>query len=245
MSGYISLPRAIFDDTTFKDEVLSEREAYLWMLMEARWKGGSKRLGAGIYELERGQLATSVRFLAQAWKWSKSRVDRYLGRLERARRITVRSGTGASVITICNYDEHQGSSTERGTGAGQRRDRCGTNENKGERKGKESLSTGALRFEEFWEAYPHKGGARKGEALARAAYDKIVRAGTGEEELIVAAGRYRDDGRVLQGYVKDPLNWLGERRWQDDIEPPRVSTAAAGPEVNDSYGAFGRIPEVL
>lgn len=241
MSGTINLPRSLFDDTAFKDEPLSEREAYIWLLIEARWKAGSRRIDSEVFDLERGQLAASVRFLAAAWNWSKSRTDRYLGRLVRSGKIAVRTGTAASVITICNYDEYQGRSVARGTAAGQVRDSSGTNEKKGERREKDSVFAETHQFEAFWAAYPHGGGVERGKEPARALYANIVRAGLSEQALIAAAQRYRQDRRVVEGFVKDPLTWLANSCWQDGIEPARP---AAVPPPDNRFGAFGVIPEV-
>lgn len=144
MSGTVNIARSLFDDEAFKDQPFTEREAFVWMIMEASWKPRAKRVGNVTVNLERGQLAASVRFMADAWKWEKSTVDRFLKRLEKRDMIGTASGTGVNVITICKYDEYQDGGGKRGTekseAAGQQRDSSGTNEKKGERRVEDKTS---------------------------------------------------------------------------------------------------------
>ncbi|ULB09142.1 MarR family transcriptional regulator [Cereibacter azotoformans] len=137
--GTVSIARALWDDPEFPNEKFSEREAWIWLIAEASWKPRERRVQRTVFQLERGQLAASVRFLAEAWGWSKSRVFRFLERLEKRDMITTQSGTDATLITVCNYDKFQPAQKQRGTQAGhsegQQRDTSGTNENKGEIKG--------------------------------------------------------------------------------------------------------------
>ena len=133
--GTVNISRDIWNDAAFKDQPFTEREAFIWMVMEASWKPRERRVGSITVQLERGQLATSVRFMADAWKWQKSTVDRFLKRLKNRDMIGTESGTGVNIITICKYNEYQSDPSGSGTGkkskAGQQRDSSGTNENKG------------------------------------------------------------------------------------------------------------------
>lgn len=135
MSGTVNISRDIWNDAAFRDQPFTEREAFMWMVMEASWKPRERRIGSISVHLERGQLATSVRFMADAWKWQKSTVDRFLKRLKNRDMIGTASGTGVNIITICKYDEYQGKLNSSGTPkkqkAGQQRDSSGTNEKKG------------------------------------------------------------------------------------------------------------------
>lgn len=175
-SGTINISRDLWDDEAFADEPFSEREAWIWMVAEASWKARKKR---GV-DLERGQLCHSVRFLAEAWGWSKSRVHRYLKRLEK-RKMTrsksgTASGTGKFVITLCKYDDYQSgrkiSGTGRETRAGHERDK----REEGERRGNKvdtDVSTHAFAlFQQFsakagWPKPQRLSPARKKAILAR------------------------------------------------------------------------------
>jgi hypothetical protein len=126
VTGTINVSRNLFDDTAFKPEPFTEREAWLWMIMEASYKARSKPVGNLWVDTERGQLASSVRFMAEAWGWSKSKVDRFIKRLENRDMIGTESGTGINVITICKYDEYQNAPNQIGTAKSKKRDSSGT-----------------------------------------------------------------------------------------------------------------------
>ncbi len=129
--GVFAVDRGIFSDPDFAKEPFTEREAFMWLVSEAAWKDHSRRADGKTIKLKRGQLCHSVRFMAEAWEWSKSRVDRFLGRLENRDTIRREIGTKTQTITICNYDRFQRVSlpewdndgTVSGTTAGQQRDK--------------------------------------------------------------------------------------------------------------------------
>lgn len=115
----------------FANEPFTEREAWLYLIEHAAFEARSFRIGKHVVRAERGQLVTSVRFLASAWQWSKSRVDRFLKRLEIGTMIGTVAGHDFTVISVCNYEQYQGSQegswdTVRDTGgtpAGHQRDK--------------------------------------------------------------------------------------------------------------------------
>lgn len=45
---------------------------------EAAYRPHRRNAVGSVVELDRGQLCASVRYMAQAWSWSKSRVNRFL-----------------------------------------------------------------------------------------------------------------------------------------------------------------------
>ena len=126
MSGTVNIARSLFLDEAFKDQPFTEREAFMWLVMEASWKDRTKRVGVVVIDLRRGQLAASMRFMADAWGWEKSTVDRFLKRLEKRDMIGTESGTGISVITIRKYNDYQGAPTASGSGENEKRDSSGT-----------------------------------------------------------------------------------------------------------------------
>ena len=152
MSGTICVARALWDDPDFPKETFSEREAWMWLIAEASWKPRRWRIGNAVYDLQRGQLGASMRYLADTWGWSKSRVHRFLDRLKDRDMIGTASGTAVTLITICNYDKYQFSAGGSGTGgdeeAGQQRDSSGTKQNKDEIRLVSSSSSSCAREDE-------------------------------------------------------------------------------------------------
>jgi hypothetical protein len=125
-AGTVNVSRSIWKDAAFKAQPFTEREAFLWMIMEASYRTREKRLGNTIFSLNRGQLVTSIRFMAEAWKWEKSTVDRFIQRLKKRDMIGTLSGTDGTVITICNYSLYQDSAADSGTPENRKRDTSGT-----------------------------------------------------------------------------------------------------------------------
>jgi len=106
--GVFAVDRGVWDHPLFASrEPLSKREAWLWLISEASWKPRVKRVGSAAIELMRGQLAHSIRFIAEAWGWPKSNVARFLGLLKSETMIDTKTVHGVSVVTICKYDEYQ------------------------------------------------------------------------------------------------------------------------------------------
>ena len=79
----------------------------MWMLSSAAWETKRVRVGRSHIDLQRGQLAFALRFLARKFQWTDSRVRRLLKRLETDAMIVVLATREATQVTICNYDEYQ------------------------------------------------------------------------------------------------------------------------------------------
>lgn len=105
--GVFAVARNIFEHDVFEPEPFTEREAWIWLIREAAWKPRRVRVGKKLCDLERGQLATSMRFMAGRWQWAEARVRRFLKKLKSDAMIEVVSDALATQITICNYNNYQ------------------------------------------------------------------------------------------------------------------------------------------
>lgn len=83
-----------------------------------------------------------------------------------------------------------------------------------------NASTERSRFEEFWQAYPHRGGVKKGKAPAVKSYDRAVRSGVSQQSIIDGAKASKAHPDVVRGYARDPLTWLNQRGWLDELGSP-------------------------
>jgi hypothetical protein len=140
MTGHYRMARGWMDHPVFANEPFTEREAWQWMIENAAFRARTFRIGKHVIPLDRGQLATTVRYLADAWQWSKSRVARFLDKLKIGTggepMIETVCGTEHTIITICKYDAYQAVPQNAGHGAGQEtghdpgheRDTSGTNQ---------------------------------------------------------------------------------------------------------------------
>ncbi|WP_141339717.1 hypothetical protein [Bradyrhizobium sp. USDA 3458] len=241
--GVFAVDRGIWDHPMFPDEPFTEREAWQWLIGEASFKPRTRNIGGKVIPLDRGQLAASIRFMAERWTWSKSKVERFLKRLKTETMIETASGTGLLVITICNYDKYQRVSLPdrdeeqdsnrdaRGTATGQQRDKREDTENTEytehtpPRAKRARASVG--RFDEFWSEYPRRGGSNPRKA-ALGVYQQAVKSGADEQAIIDGAKRYRADLRKQQQegskYVAQAVTWLRQCRWEDDLPTASAAT---------------------
>jgi hypothetical protein len=121
--GYVAIARGIIDHPLFKtNRPLSRLEAWQWLIEAAAWKRSGTRNKFGVMHNERGQLCITRRELAKAWRWTKSKVDRFLERLAAESMVSLgaaqngpKNGTingpipgyARTRITICKYDVYQ------------------------------------------------------------------------------------------------------------------------------------------
>lgn len=113
--GFFYVQHGFLDHPIFKGEPFTEREAFLWLIDNAAYKNHTKRWRGRTINVMRGQVSESLRNLAEKWKWSVNRVNRYIKVLENERMIATRTDTGFLIVTICNYAKFQGKLTKTDT----------------------------------------------------------------------------------------------------------------------------------
>jgi len=241
--GFFALHRKSFEHPLFEGEEYSRRDAWHWLIGEAAWKERRVRIDGQIVQLERGQLAHSLRFLASKWKWSKDRVARFLDTLKTETMIIVDARHGTSLITICNYDAYQPSrdkdrdASETGTATPARHE-CDKEEEGNKEISKESISpraarsAAAERFEIFWKVYPKRASASP-KKPARLRFEALVKRGVDPQAIIAGAREYAAEqdrlGKTGTQYVKTPEVWLNQEGWTA-FEQAR---AGPPPELSD------------
>lgn len=130
-SGFYLMYRGWMENAVFSREPFTECQAWIWLIERAAWDDAVHSVGRKRIKVERGQVAVSVRYLAEAWQWKKSRVSRFLERLKIGTMIGTVTETEYTLITICNYRAYQDMSrppgtpdgTDVGTRAGHERDK--------------------------------------------------------------------------------------------------------------------------
>jgi hypothetical protein len=233
--GYYRMARGWMEHPAFGREPFTRAQAWIWLIERAAWRDTTQPVGRHFVQVQRGQVAVAVRYLAEAWQWSKSSVDRFLTRLETGTMIGTQPGTQYTVITICNYEKYQGdwdtSGTQDGTAPGTR---AGHERDKEEEDNKInktlmsdrpadlfSLAEGGSKpqtaddaaFDAFWSAYPRKVGKPEARKSWKAALKK---ADAGK--IIDAASAYAEQTRgekTEPRFIKHPSAWLNAERWAD------------------------------
>ncbi|AGH30751.1 MULTISPECIES: hypothetical protein [unclassified Sulfitobacter] len=232
MSGTVNISRGIWHDTAFKPEPFSEREAFMWIIMEASYKPRQKRVGNVTVDLKRGQLATSVRFMCEAWDWSKSRVDRFLKRLEKRDMIGTDSGTGVNIITVCKYDDYQNKPKDSGTPRSEKRDSSGTAAGQQRDKPNKGLNPDAIpdatssqeaeAYQRYLEAHPNPVDSDAG--FAR--FSALVADGIEADRIIASAALYAETvkGWSAEAKVQQSDNFLcpNNGKWKNFHPKPKA-----------------------
>ena len=121
-SGKFFIARLIFDDPLFAGEEYTRLQAWLWMVGKACWKRRTILVGGRPHVLERGQFRHSLRHMAERFRWSPGRTQRFIGKLRRDAMIETATDTGQFVITICNYEEFSPTGRTDGSGSDTGRD---------------------------------------------------------------------------------------------------------------------------
>lgn len=103
--GYVLLWRSLFDNPLFDDgQPYDKRSAWCELISMANHQDNTIDFNGQATVIKRGQRLTSIRKLAQSWRWSENRVRRYLALLERHNMIDTNRSTHGTIITIVKYD---------------------------------------------------------------------------------------------------------------------------------------------
>jgi hypothetical protein len=82
-----------------------------------------------------------------------------------------------------------------------------------------SAQRSASRFDEFYQAYPKRVGRKRAlEAWQIQGLEDLA-----EKLISDVKRRALEDGRWLEGFVPDPVTYLEEERWTDEIQPRRTA----------------------
>ena len=132
---YITLARKLFNDPLWTKERFSYAQAWVDLIYWAYHSDGNFKWEDERYDLKRGQLCHTEKYLMTRWKWGRGRLRRTLKKWQKSGQIAVHRvvhttvhGTVhcRNVITICNYSQYQltpsGSDTQADTQAGTHRE---------------------------------------------------------------------------------------------------------------------------
>ncbi len=220
--GYVLLHRRYWRHPLFKPALCTPFEAWVWLNMNAMHTPGDVSVTNGRHRatvrLEAGQLAGSVRFLADKWQWSDKRVQRFLAVLKRDQLVTTETTTGQTIITLCNWGEDQrpfaAATTQTAT---QSTTQTTTKEKELKELKKKTLF--AEGFEEWYAAYPK----HVDRIDAARAYAKVIASGSvTHADLMAAVARYAAKvAGYEKKYIKGPAVWLNKGSYLD--EPDAVA----------------------
>ncbi len=107
MEGWIKLHRQLLDSDLWKSEPFTRGQAWVDLLLLANhqesffYKRGVKII------VKRGQLARSEVELSDRWKWSRTKVRKFLNDLKKEQQIEQQKTNVTQVVSIVNYELFQ------------------------------------------------------------------------------------------------------------------------------------------
>lgn len=105
--GWISLYRSLMDNWIYDDGTpFDHAHAWIDLLLLAAHEDHKFMYQGNLYESKRGQVNRSLRSLAERWHWSRGKVGRFLGCLEKDGMIKL-NVEKMTTITIENYSKYQ------------------------------------------------------------------------------------------------------------------------------------------
>lgn len=111
-------------------EPYDRRSAWQYILFQASYEDRKEFRNGAIIEVKRGQFITSVRELSDKWMWNKSKVTRFLDRLETEHMVKQERTKTGTLLTVVNYGFYQGgvdtNATPTSHQCGHDTDTCGT-----------------------------------------------------------------------------------------------------------------------
>lgn len=91
----------------------------MWMVENAAYRPATIDIGGKPYQVPRGALCFSQRFMAEKFGWSKKALTGFLGKLEAHGAVkvsTASTGSGTkskrTQVTLCNYEKYQSQGTK-------------------------------------------------------------------------------------------------------------------------------------
>lgn len=117
--GWIKLPRSIADTWMYRNP--HYLKIWVHLLISANFRQSTAYVGGHLTTIERGDVLTSIRSLAQATGATEKQVRTFLNLGQKSGIIRAKKGTGATVVSIIDYDTLQGRPDEQGHTKGTRR----------------------------------------------------------------------------------------------------------------------------
>lgn len=102
--GWIKLSRSIMDDPLYFAEPFTRAQAWIDLLLLANYADGYFIVRGNRVNVKRGQIGRSQQNLAERWRWSRGKVDRFLTEMENDGRIIQQKSRLTSLISIVNFE---------------------------------------------------------------------------------------------------------------------------------------------
>jgi len=107
MKGWVKLHRKIQENDFWTCEKFTRGQAWVDLILLCNHQDSFYYKRGVKIDVGRGQLGRSVVELSDRWKWSRSKVNKFLKDLEKEQQIIQQKTNITQLVTLINYDEFQ------------------------------------------------------------------------------------------------------------------------------------------
>ena len=112
MGGWFKINRDIQTHWIWEsNEPFDKRSAWIDLIMLANHKDFKTTFKGRVVQRKRGDVNTSIRFLADRWHWDRRKVGTFIRAMQNDGMCTMHSTKDGTTITIENYNKYQSKST--------------------------------------------------------------------------------------------------------------------------------------
>ena len=104
---FFTIDRKLLEDPYWLSEPFTKPQAWVDLIGLANYRNLKRMEGDQMKIYKRGQVVSSVRTLAERWKWSQEKVRNFLKALESDRMASTKKSAKGVVITLENYAFYQ------------------------------------------------------------------------------------------------------------------------------------------
>ena len=114
-TGYIKLYRSSLNDPLYLKEPFTKWQAWCDLILLAYFAPADFFVRGIRVKAKRGCVYKGTIELAERWKWSRGKVERFLSYLMSDKRVSIQKNNVISCISITNYDKYQQNDTTNNT----------------------------------------------------------------------------------------------------------------------------------
>ena len=105
--GYVKLWRKLQDNDLWKQEKFTRGQAWVDLLLLAKWRSGFFWVRDVKVDYKRGQVTEGILNLSLRWKWSRGKTQNFINILEKEQQIEQQKIGIITLITISKYELYQ------------------------------------------------------------------------------------------------------------------------------------------
>ena len=107
MEGWITLQRKLLDNPIWVCEPFTRGQAWVDLIFLANYEFSFFYKRGVKIEVQIGQVARSEVELADRWKWSRTKVRKFLNDLEKEQQVIQQKTNVTQILTLVNYEMYQ------------------------------------------------------------------------------------------------------------------------------------------